>query len=163
MGLAPAAKIDRWVTAAGYSTAFVNPSVRERIIIAAKFIENSATRADASSLLQGIDFSCPVEVWNSLPDRVFVQFVDHHLGFWFTDTGVTPDRIGLSSRGRTRRCFRPRGSVAALKSTAKGIKDHWSESALPMSLHPESGRMGEMTSGGGTQYLVIDRFQMEEI
>jgi hypothetical protein len=162
MGIAPAHKIDKWLAAAGKS-AHVSPEVRERVIVAAQFIENSARLADASPYLRGIDFSKPVRVCNRLPDGVYVQFVDHHLGSWFTSTGLTPSQVGLARGDRDQRRFRPAGAVAALESTASSVKDFWSGGRRQESVDPRSGKVGEMTAGGGVQYLVINRFQMQEI
>jgi hypothetical protein len=125
---------------------------------------------EASSWLQGIDFSKSVVVCNHLPDKLYVQFVGKHLGAWFTDTGMTPDQIGLANRRNGPRLFRPAGSVAALESTASSIKDWWSAGRAPDSVVPRAGqdrsgapRKGQMTRGGGKQYLVINKFQMQQV
>jgi len=162
MGTAPDRKIAQWIAAAG-KAANVSPDVRERIITAAKFIENSAGISDASPLLRGIDFSKPVRVCHRLPDGIYVQFVDHHLGAWFTTTGLRPDQIGLAEGHRRGKHFRPVGAVAALESTASAIKDSWTRGRREESLDPGSGRSGQMTGGGGTQYLVINKFQMQTV
>jgi len=141
------------------------PELLARIITAGQFIENSArfAESDASGFLRGIDFSKPVKVCNRLPDGIYVQFVDHHLGAWFTHTGLRPDQVGLAEGQRKPKRFRPVGVVAGLESTASAVKDYWTKGGIPESLDPTSGRRGQWTQGGGTQYLVLNRFQMQEI
>jgi hypothetical protein len=115
------------------------------------------------TLLRGIDFSKPVQVCNRLPDGIYVQFVEQHLGSWFMRTGLRPDQVGLSGQGRNRRLYKPVGAVAALESTAAAIKDYWTQKRLLESVDPRSGESGEVTRGGGTQYLVINKFQMQAV
>jgi hypothetical protein len=162
MGTASPEQISGWLAAAGKS-ANVSSEVRERIIIAGQFIENSMRRTDASSLLRGIDFSKPVRVCNRLPDGIYVQFVDHHFGSWFTHIGLRPDQVGLAEGQRKPERFRPVGVVAGLESTASAVKDYWTKGVVHESLDPTSGRRGQLTQGGGAQYLVLNRFQMEQV
>ena len=99
-----------------------------------------------------------------LPDSVYVQYVAQHKGVWFTDTGLTPDLIGLAEGRRLRKLFAPLGVVHALQSNARSIKDTWSIDRLFQSVSPAArGKLGQMTRGGGTQYIVHDKFAMKEI
>ena len=163
MGMTPPDRIARWVKAAG-QTGKPQP-VLDRVVTAGEFLERTArmSESDACSCLSGIDFSKPVVVVR-LPDSVYVQYLDHHKGVWFTDTGLTPDAVGLAEGRRTRKLFRPLGIVHALQSTARSIKDTWTADRLFQSLSPAArGRLGQFTRGGGTQYVVHDRFAMKEI
>ena len=162
MGTPSADKVVKWLAAAG-KTANVSPQLRERVITAGQFIENSARAENTCDLLRGIDFSKPVKVCNCLPQGVYVQFVDHHLGSWFTYKGLLPDQVGLAGGYRERKLFMPIGPVAALESTAKGIKDWWTPGRLKESWDPIQRKFGQLTSGGGVQYLVINKFQMHRI
>jgi hypothetical protein len=112
---------------------------------------------------EGIDFSKPVRVCNRLPDGIYVQFVDHHFGSWFTHIGLRPDQVGLAEGQRKPERFRPVGVVAGLESTASAVKDYWTKGVVHESLDPTSGRRGQLTQGGGAQYLVLNRFQMEQV
>src|SRR5262249_53698204 len=99
-----------------------------------------------------------------LPRSVYVQYVQQHKGVWFTDTGLTPDAVGLAQLNRKRKLFKPRGSVYALKSTARAIKDRWTAAKLFGPLSSEEKRaIAQETRGGGTQYIVFDKSAMEEI
>ena len=168
MGAPPAHRIRQWLTAAGKSADTTGP-VRDRVIVAAQFIENSCRIPDACDFLRGIDFSKPVTVVRQLPMGVYVQFAGRHRGAWFTQAGLTPDRVGLAEGQRTRKLFRPIGAVAALESTAQPINDSWTHGRREEHVDP-TGSMrrgthvhGQHTLGGGRQYLVIDRFQMQEL
>jgi hypothetical protein len=163
MGMTPQDKIARWVKAAG-QTGKPQPVV-DRVVIAGEFLEKTArmNERDACSCLTGIDFSKPVSVVR-LPNSVYVQYEQQHRGVWFTDTGLTADLIGLADGRRVRKLFTPMGVVHALKSTAGSIKDTWTADRLFQSLSPAArGKLGQMTRGGGTQYLVHDKFAMKEI
>jgi len=163
MGRTPEDKIDRWMAAAGQQGK--GPSVRQRVVSAGEFLEKTTrmSEQEASSCLSGIDFSKPVAVVR-LPQSVYVQYVRGHQGVWFTDTGLTPDRVGLAEGRRTRKLFTPVGVVHALKSTARSIKDTWTADRLFQSISPVAkGKMGEMTRGGGTQYIVFDKTRMKEV
>lgn len=163
MGVTPADKIARWVKAAGQSG---KPKpVIDRVVIAGEFLEKTArmNEANACSCLTGIDFSKPVTVVR-LPDSVYVQYVQRHRGIWFTDTGLTPDLVGLAQGRRTRKLFTPRRTVHALQSKARSVKDTWTADRLFQSLSPAArGKFGQLTRGGGTQYVVHDKFGMNEI
>lgn len=163
MGMTPDDKIERWLEAAGQSGK--GPAVRQRVVTAGEFLEKTArmTERDACGCLSGIDFSMSVTVVR-LPDSVYVQFVQQHKGIWFTDTGLTADDVGLAQGRRVRKLFVPSGAVPALKSTARSIKDTWTADRLFQSVSPKSGgRMGQMTQGGGTQYVVFDKTRMREL
>jgi hypothetical protein len=163
MGLTPPDKIARWVRAAG-QTGKPQP-VLDRVITAGEFLERTArmSEADACSCLTGIDFSMPVTVVR-LPQSVYVQYEQQHRGVWFTDTGLTPDLVGLAEGRRKRKLFTPVGTVHALQSTARSVKDTWTADRLFESVSPAArGRLGQMTRGGGTQYIVHDKFAMKEI
>lgn len=122
MGITPPDKIERWMKAAGQSGK--GPAVRDRVIVAGEYLEKTARMPESEvlGLLAGIDFSKSVEVVR-LPASVYVQYVQKHKGVWFTDTGLTPDLVGLAEGKRTRKLFTPIGIVPALKSTAAAIKD----------------------------------------
>jgi hypothetical protein len=121
------------------------------------------SEAETCSCLSGIDFSHPVTVVR-LPDGIYVQYQQQHRGIWFTSTGLTPDLVGLAAGRRTRKLFSPRGTVHALQSTARSIKDTWTADRLFESISPAArGRLGQMTRGGGIQYVVPDKFAMKEI
>ena len=163
MGITPLDKITRWLQAAGQL--HKGPEVQQRVITAGEFLEKTARMAEREvcSCLTGIDFSKPVAVVR-LTRSVYVQYVGHHRGSWFTDTGLSPDTVGLAEGRRKRRLFVPVGVVHALKSTARSIKDTWTADRLLQSISPGAGgRMGQFTRGGGTQYLVFDKFSMKEI
>jgi hypothetical protein len=99
-----------------------------------------------------------------LPNSADVQYARQHRGIWFTDTGLTPDLVGLAQGRRTRKLFTPVGAVHALQSTARSIKGTWTPDRLFQSVSPAArGKSGQMTRGGGIQYVVIDRFAMKEI
>jgi hypothetical protein len=163
MGMTPHDKIARWVKAAG-QTGKPQP-VGDRVVIAGEFLEKTArmSESDTCSCLTGIDFSKPVSVVR-LPASVYVQYAQQHRGIWFTDTGLTPDLVGLADGRRIRKLFTPIGVVHALQSTARSIKDTWTVDRLFQSLSPGArGKLGQVTRGGGTQYVVHDRFAMKEI
>jgi hypothetical protein len=163
MGMTPSDKIARWVLAAG-QTGKAQPVI-DRVVAAGEFLERTSTmsEADACSCLSGIDFSKSVSVVR-LPSSVFVQYVQQHRGVWFTDTGLSPDLIGLAEGRRLRKLFTPIGAVHALKTTARSIKDTWTLDRVFQSISPAArGKLGQMTRGGGTQYVVHDRFGMKEI
>jgi hypothetical protein len=163
MGQTPSDKIARWVQAAGQTGK--SQAVVDRVVTAGEFLEKTArmSEREACSCLTGIDFSRPVSVVR-LPNSVYVQYVQQHQGVWFTDTGLTPDLVGLAEGRRTRKLFAPVGTVHALQSTARSIKDTWSADRLFQSMSPAArGKLGQMTRGGGTQYVVHDKFAMKEI
>jgi hypothetical protein len=163
MGMTPQDKIARWVKAAG-QTGKAQPVV-DRVVIAGEFLEKTArmSESDACACLTGIDFSKPVSVVR-LPKSVYVQYEQQHRGVWFTDTGLTPDLVGIAGGRRTRKLFSPLGVVHALQSTARSIKDTWTADRLFQSVSPAArGKLGQMTRGGGTQYIVHDKFGMKEI
>jgi hypothetical protein len=139
--------------------------VLNRVAVAGEFLERTArmNESDACERLTGIDFSQPVTVLK-LPSSVFVQYVQKHRGVWFTDTGLTPDLVGLAEGKRVRRLFVPVGAVPALASTARAIKDTWTADRLFQSLSPTTRmKMGQLTRGGGKQYIVGDRFAMRPL
>jgi len=167
MGRTPEDKINRWLTAAGQNDK--NSDVRTRVITAGDFLEKTSRMNERStcSCLTGIDFSKPVEVVR-LPPKVYVQYVQQHQGIWFADTGLTPDLVGLAEGvaqcKRTRMLMTPVGTVHALKSTARSIRDTWTNERLFRSLSPEIKRkMATLTRGGGVQYIVFDKFRMREV
>lgn len=163
MGITPEDKIERWMKAAGQTGK--SNAVRDQVVIAGDFLEKTArmNEADACSCLSGIDFSKPVTVVK-LKKSVYVQYVQQHKGVWFTDTGLTPDAVGLAGGKRIRKLFVPVGVVHALKSTARSIKDYWTVDRLFQSVSPASrGKLGQMTRGGGAQYIVFDKSQMKEL
>ena len=162
MGVTPQDKIDRWMKAAGQSGK--GDAVQKRVVVAGEFLEKTARMSEkaACSCLSGIDFSKAVTVVR-LPDKLYVQFVNQHVGAWFTDTGLTPDQVGLARGDRSRERFKPTGSVHALKSTARAIRDSWTikpDSSLPPA---EKRQLATLTRGGGTQYLVGDKLRMKMI
>jgi hypothetical protein len=163
MGMTPPDKVVRWVKAAGQTGKA--QTVVDRVVIAGEFLEKTArmNESEACSCLTGIDFSKPVSVVR-LPNSVYVQYGQQHRGAWFTDTGLTPDLVGLADGRRIRKLFAPLGVVHALQSTARSIKDTWTADRLFQSLSPAArGKLGHMTRGGGTQYIVHDKFAMREI
>ncbi len=163
MGATPIEKVDRWAAAAGQTGK--SKEVIDRVIVAGEFLERTArmSEREACECLSGIDFSKPVAVVR-LPQSVYVQYLQKHRGVWFTDTGLTPDLVGLAEGRRTRTLFSPVGNVPALKSTARSIKDFWTPDHLFQSIAPAArGKMGQLTRGGGTQYVVFDRYSMKEV
>jgi hypothetical protein len=163
MGVTPPDKIARWVQAAG-QTGKPQPVI-DRVVIAGEFLEKTArmSEPEACECISGIDFSHPVTVVR-LPALVYVQYAQHHRGVWFTNTGLTPDQVGLAAGRRRRRLFTPIGTVHALQSTARSIKDTWTVDRLLSSVSPiAGGKLGQMTRGGGMQYVVHDKFAMREI
>jgi hypothetical protein len=212
MGQTSQLVVEVWLLAAGESKA-TGGSLRQRIVTAGDFLlktgrlksgdlrpkpnetaEAMLERLSATELigsLKGIDFNSPVTPLSSLPDQVYVQYVKQHRGHWFTNTGLTQDAVGLASGFRTRKLFKPAGSVAALESRAKSIRDFWSADKLfkwselqskweviqqqaarrnpPLTLtdgHFELLKkklVGQSTQGGGVQYFVANPSQMTEI
>ena len=163
MGVTPPDKIERWVKAAGQSGK--EPPVIARVVTAGEFLEKTArmSEAEACSCLTGIDFSKSVAVVR-LPAAVCVQYGQQHRGAWFTSTGLTPDLVGLAAGRRTRKLYTPLGVVHALQSSARSIKDTWTIDRLFESVSPAArGRLGQMTRGGGTQYVVHDKSAMREL
>lgn len=164
MGTTSADKLARWILASGQTG---KPQTGlDRVAVAGEFLERTArmSEAQACECLTGIDFSKPVTVVKLDRSRVYVQYVQKHRGVWFTDTGLTPDRIGLAEGKRVRQLFVPAGLVPALASTARSIKDFWTADRLFQSLSPASrSKMGQFTSGGGKQYIVSDPFAMRRI
>lgn len=163
MGMTPADKIARWVAAAGQTGKA--QAVIDRVVTAGDFLEKTArmSEREACSCLTGIDFSKPVAVVR-LPQSVYVQYVQQHRGVWFTDTGLTPDRVGLAEGRRMRQLFAPVGAVHALQSTARAIKDTWTAERLFQSISPMArGKLGQQTRGGGTQYIVHDKLAMKAV
>lgn len=163
MGITPDEKVGRWIEAAGQTNK--GPAVEKRVTAAGEFLEKTGrmTEKEACSCLTGIDFSLPVTVVR-LPTSVYVQFVQQHKGIWFTDTGLTADDVGLAEGRRVRKLFVPVGVVPALKSTARSIKDTWTADRLFQSMSPAArGKMGQLTKGGGTQYIVFDKTRMREV
>lgn len=163
MGITPDEKIERWIEAAGQTNK--SPAVEKRVVTAGEFLEKTGrmTEQQACSCLTGIDFSQAVTVVR-LPTSVYVQFVQQHKGIWFTDTGLTADEVGLAQGRRIRKLFVPVGVVPALKSSARSIKDTWTADRLFQSISPMArGKMGQMTKGGGTQYIVFDKTRMREM
>lgn len=163
MGMTPKDKIARWLDAAGQL--HKSSAVEQRVKTAGEFLEKTArmTEQEVCSCLTGIDFSKPVTVVR-LPNSVYVQYVQQHKGCWFTDTGLTEDAVGLAEGGRKRKLFVPVGVVHALKSTARSIKDTWTVDRLFQSVSPAArGKLGQLTRGGGTQYIVFDKIRMKEV
>jgi hypothetical protein len=163
VGTIPADKIQRWLRGAGQ--AGKSQAVIDRVLTAVEFLERTARMSEpqACSCLTGIDFSMPVSVVR-LPPKVYVQYANAHNGIWFTDTGLTPDLVGLAEGRRVRKLFTPIGTVHALKSTARAIKDTWTPDRLFQSIAPAAaGRLGQLTRGGGTQYVVHDKSAMKEL
>lgn len=162
MGMTPPDKIARWVAAVGQTGK--PPAVIGRITMAGEFLEKTGrlSEHDACQCLTGIDFSHPVLVVR-LPPGTYTQFAQQHRGAWFTLSGLMPTQVGLAHGNRTPRRFRPEGIVWALQSVARPIKDTWTSSHLEESLDPRSGKRGEWTIGGGTQYFVIDRWLMKPV
>lgn len=163
MGITPPDKVDRWMRTAGQLGK--GPAVRDQVIVAGEFLEKTArmSERDAADCLSGIDFSKSVEVVR-LPQSVFVQYVEKHKGVWFTDTGLTPDKVGLAEGKRMRKLFTSIRMVHALKSTAAAIKDTWTADRLFLSISPQArGKLGQLTRGGGTQYVVFDKTRMKEV
>ena len=163
MGTTPPDKIARWIKAAG-QTGKAQP-VLDRIVTAGEFLEKTArmNESEACACLTGIDFSKSVAVVR-LHNSVYVQYAQQHRGVWFTDTGLTPDLVGLAEGHRLRKLFAPTGIVHALQSTARSIKDTWTADRLFQSISPAArGKLGQATQGGGTQYIVHDRFAMREV
>ena len=163
MGMTPPDKIARWVNTAGQ--AGKAKPVIDRVVTAGEFLEKTArmNESEACSCLTGIDFSKPVVVVK-LTNSVYVQYVQQHKGIWFTNTGLTPDLIGLAEGRRLRKLFTPVGVVHALECTSRSIKDTWTADRLFQSISPAARgkfgqiKFGQMTSGGGTQYIVVDKF-----
>ena len=159
MGQTPNDKIERWMAAAGQTGK--SQAVRDRVVAAGEFLEKTGRMDESSACecLSGIDFSRPVQVV-PLPDKLYVQYVTKHRGIWFTDTGLTPDLVGLAKGNRQRKLFRPAGVVHALRSTARSIRDDWTirpDPGLPLA---ERRKLATFTRGGGVQYVVPDRFRM---
>ena len=163
MGITPPDKIARWVDAAGQTGKA--KSVVDRVVTAGDFLEKTArmSEPEVCSCLTGVDFSKAVTV-ERLSKSVYVQYVQQHKGVWFTDTGLTPDRVGLAEGRRIRKLFTPLGVVHALKCTARSINDTWTVDRLFQFASPAArGKLGQLTQGGGTQYIVHDKFAMKEI
>jgi hypothetical protein len=163
MGRTPEDKIGRWMAAAGQAGKIA--SVQARVVTAGEFLEKTARMDERSacSCLTGIDFSKPVKLVR-LPPKVYVQYLAKHKGIWFTDTGLTPDLVGLAEGKRTRKLFTPVGVVHALESTARAIKDTWTHHRLFQSIAPTTKKkMGQLTRGGGVQYIVFDKHCMKAV
>ena len=163
MGRTPEDKIGRWMAAAGQTGKCDN--VRARVVTAGEFVEKTPRMDERSacSCLTGIDFSKSVKLVR-LPSKVYVQYLAKHKGMWFTDTGLTPDLVGLAEGKRTRKLFTPVGLVHALKSTARAIKDTWTYDRLFQSIAPTARKkMGQLTRGGGVQYIVFDKHRMKAV
>lgn len=162
MGVTPQDKIERWMKAAGQTGK--SDAVKKRVVTAGEFLEKTArmSEREATSCLSGIDFSKPVEV-GLLPNKIYVQFVKQHVGTWFTDTGLTPDQVGLAKGPRTRELFQPIGAVHALKSTASSIRDTWTIKPDPSLSEAEKRKLATLTRGGGTQYIVFDKHRMKKL
>ena len=163
MGMTSSEKIARWVAAAG-QTGKAKPVI-DRVVTAGEFLERTArmSEPEACSCLTGIDFSKPVTPVK-LTRKVYVQYVQQHKGIWFTNTGLTPDLVGLAEGRRLRKLFSPVGDVHALECTARSIKDTWTADRLFQSVSPVAkGKLGQMTQGGGAQYIVVDKLAMKEL
>ncbi len=148
-----------WTGQVGKSQSVVN-----RVSVAGHFLEDVCRMPEKKlrECLCGIDFSKAVRVLQ-LPKKVYVQYGGTD-SVWFTDTGLTPDLVGLAEGNRKRRLYRPVGGVRALKTTARSIKDSWTPGRIFQSLVPDvMRRFGQMTRGGGTQYIVADRSAMREL
>lgn len=166
--------IDPWLKKLSVNNA---PIRRMGIATSLTFFSRYHISADkAFEYLGGIDLSKPVQEIQCLPDRIYVQYVQKYKGIWFTSTGLTPDHVGIAEGNRTRKLFRPSGNVPALKSVARSIKDVWSADRLFTPLKPENiaklnakgkelmkTRQGQLTSGGGTQFIVLDNLRMKEV
>ena len=166
--------IDPWLKKLSVNDA---PMRRKGIATSLTFFSRYQTTPDkACEYLGGIDLSKPVHEIQFLPDRIYVQYIQKYKGIWFTNTGLTPDHVGIAEGKRIRKLFRPSGNVPALKSVARSIKDVWTADRLIKPLKPENvsklsekgkelmnARQGQLTSGGGTQYIVLDNLRMKEV
>lgn len=186
-----------WLAAAGKSSAS-SKSIVQLVVDTAQFIQNTL-KYNPVSCLPGIDLSKPIKKISSLPDGIYLQWKDEKRGKWFTHTGISGDEVGISILGRKRKLYRPGGSVAALRSKAKSVKDTWTVSRLFQLIDSDDervrklidkidkrlaaekkglnskelaerykrivqkvlGRLGQMTKGGGTQYLVANSGSMK--
>ena len=155
---------EKWLAAAGKKANIAN-SLKEKIISSGEFIADNLNLSKVEEVLSGIDFSKPVtEVTLKKGKGVYVQFKGKYLGSWFTETGLTPDMVGLAEGKRLRTLFTPKSNAKALKSTARAIKDTWTPNRLIQSFNPRDKKYGQMTQGGGTQYLVLNpSSNMQEI
>ncbi len=162
MGKTPESKIRAWLKATGLEGK--GQGVVKRVQVAGEYCERTCrlSEADTLKVLSGIDFSAQVLVVR-LPTKCYVQYRVKHTGRWFTDVGLTPDQVGLAQGVRRRELFSPAGVVYALKCRAKSIRDYWTPGRIFDKADLLSALKGVPTRGGGTQYLVHDRFQMDRI
>lgn len=140
-------KVERWVMAAGQTGK--SKSVIDRVITAGDFLEKTGrmSEKEACECLTGVDFSKPVMVVK-LTKSIYVQYVQRHKGVWFTDTGLTPDAVGLATGRRLRTLFTPAGTVHALKCTARSITDFWTGDKLfQLGTPAEREKIGQATKG----------------
>ena len=136
MGVTPIEKINRWIEAAGQTGK--PDSVKKKVIAAGEFLEKTcrASEEQACASLTGIDFSSTVEVDNLQTPSVYVQYAKKHRGEWFTDTGLSTDRVGIVIGSRKRKLFTPSGTVPALKTKARDIRDYWTQDRIFDNLKP---------------------------
>lgn len=162
MGKTPQSKIDNWLKATGLQGK--GPGVVKRVVAAGEYCERTCRLSEEDTLkaLTGIDFSHTVTVVR-LPLKCYVQYKGQHVGRWFTDIGLTPDAVGLALGTRKRVLFVPSGAVYALKCTARSIRDNWTIGRIFDKKDLLSALKGVPTRGGGIQYLVHDRFRMDQI
>ncbi len=167
MGRTPEALVTQWMKLAGQEGK--SGAVRERVKIAGEFLVKSAAMNEkrTQQCFRGIDFSKQVTAVR-LPAGVYVQYVLGNVGSWFTETGLTPDLVGVSDmkvgdHGRKRTLFVPNGTVHALQSTAQSIRDTWTFKKLyPGADQALIREMAPLTRGGGTQYFVLEAARMKK-
>lgn len=145
---------EAWLAACGKKANLSNV-LKVKILSTGQFIAEHWGVKKAAEFLSGIDVSKQI-VQEKLKEGVgvYIQYKGKYQGSWFTQTGLTPDMVGLAEGKRLRKLFTPKSNVTVLRSTAKSIKDTWTPDRLIQSFDPREKKYGQMTSGGGVQYLV---------
>lgn len=194
------------------------PQVRQKIKMAGEFFSNYVDDAKVVEFLKGIDFSKNVGRTTFLrdgpsksskgrsamtvgpspqsievdPNNILVQWSGSRVGNWFSKSGVSADKIGLSDARRRLRYFRVKKDVSVLESYAIETSDTWTpgrtrnvtspqldlrpksgpwgsrkpeKGIVPeLDTNPVAGKAGELVGGGGKQYFVPDPMAyLEEI
>ncbi len=104
MSKIPDSKMQAWLKAT--SSEGKGQAVLKRVQLAGEFCERTCRLSETETLnsLSGIDFSSQVLVVR-LPKKAYVQYRSRHPNKWFTDTGLTPDQVGIVKGERQRELF----------------------------------------------------------
>jgi Bacterial toxin 46 len=122
------------------------PLVRVRVQEALAFFRDywgDATKTDVKGWLKAIDFNQDVKRVSLKADTKLVQYRDGSLGSWFSDRGVSWDRLGVSKGSRQFVRVRLKQDIEVLRSTAAPAVDNWTKHQPP-----------RLAAGGGRQYQV---------